>query len=56
MDKYIKAENTQKKYICQRISQSTNPLFLGRLILDMEEDILSLKLGDFIPKTKIFYS
>ena len=42
----------RKRDIYQRIPQSPNLLFLGRLILDKEEKILSLKLRDFIPKIK----
>ena len=41
-----------KRYIYQRVSQFQNPLFFGILILGKEEQILSLKLGDFIPKIK----
>ena len=55
MDKQTKAKNKQKihkKYIYQQVSQFPNTFFLGRLILDKEEHILSLKLRDFIPKIK----
>ena len=41
-----------KRDIYQRDSQFLNPLFLGILIFDKEEHILSLKLRDFIPKIK----
>ena len=42
----------RKRDIYQWISQFLNLFFLGRLILDREERILSLKLRGFIPKIK----
>ena len=47
MDKHMKAENTYQNFIYQQITEFLNPLFLGRLIPDRENEILSLKLrGD----------
>ena len=56
MNKHTKAENLKKIDIYQWISQPQNPLFLIRLILDREKEVLSLKLRDFIPEIKMLYS
>ena len=48
----LRKQEIRRRDIYQRDSQFTNPLFLGILILDKEEHILSLKLKDFIPKIK----
>ena len=51
MDKYTKVKNMQKIFMngfpCFQI-----PYFLKRLILDKEEEILSLRLKDFISKNQ----
>ena len=54
MDKYMKAENTQKMFISW-FPNFQIPYFLKRiilskeeLILDKEEEILSLRLRDFL--------
>ena len=58
MDKYIKAENTQKIFISEfpsfQIPYFPKRLILDKeeLIIDMEEEILSLRLRYFFPKMK----
>ena len=51
MDKYTKAENTQKIFINKFLSFQI-PYFPKRLILDKEEKILSLRLRDFLSKNR----
>ena len=51
MDKHTKAENTQKRYLLAGFPVFKSLIF-GILIFDKEEQILSLKLRDFIPKIK----
>ena len=54
MDKYMKAENTQKIFISEflnfQIPHFPKRLILGKeeLILDMKEEILSLRLRVFL--------
>ena len=49
MDKYMKAKNTQKiKIFISRFPNFQSPNFPKRLILDKEEEILSLRLRDFL--------
>ena len=51
MDKYTKAENTQKTFI-SGFPIFQIPYFLKRLIIDKEEEILSLILRDFLSKNQ----
>ena len=51
MDKYTKAENTQKTFI-NEFPIFQIPYFLKRLIIDKEEEILSLILRDFLSKNQ----
>ena len=53
MDKSMKAKNTpKKKKFISGFLLFPNPLFLERLIFNMKEEILSLKLRDFVPNIK----
>ena len=51
MDKYTKTENTQEIFI-SRFPSFQIPYFLKRLILDKEEDILSIRLRYFLSKNQ----
>ena len=48
----MQKQKIRKRDIYQWISQFPNPLFLRRLILNRKEEVLSLKLRDFILKIK----
>ena len=47
MDKYIKVENTLQRYLSSDFPAFI-PYFPKKLTLDKEEDILSLRLRDFL--------
>ena len=51
MDKYTKTENTQEIFI-NGFPSFQIPYFPKRLILDKEEDILSIRLRDFLSKNQ----